>query len=54
MEMNARIGPNGKLYCTVLKIMQFMLGHFPYLFDNWADPVVHLLLLKRSKGEVSQ
>ena len=30
------------------KIMQHMNGNIPYRFDCWADPVVHLLLLKSS------
>ena len=25
-----------------------MHGNIPYLFDFWADPIVHLLLLKSS------
>ena len=25
-----------------------MLGNIPYMFDYWADPVVHLLLQKSS------
>ena len=30
------------------KIMQHMHGTIPYMFDCWADPVVHLLLVKNS------
>ena len=26
--------------------MLHTLGNFPYMFDYWADPVAHLLLLK--------
>ena len=29
-------------------VMQYMHGNIPYMFDCWADPVVHLLLLKNS------
>ena len=30
------------------KSMQHIYGNIPYAFNCWADPVVHLLLLKRS------
>ena len=29
-------------------ILQHIHGNIPYMFDRWADPVVHLLLLKSS------
>ena len=29
-------------------IMEHMYGNIPYMFDCWADPVVHLFLLKSS------
>ena len=32
------------------KIMQHMHGNLPYMSDYWADPVVHLLLLKNCKS----
>ena len=47
----ACIGPSRKLLClcqTPKKIMQDMHGITPYKFDCWANPVVHLLLLKCS------
>ena len=28
------------------KIVQYMHGNISFMFDCWADPVVHLLLLK--------
>ena len=36
------------VYVLPPKRMQHMQGIIPYLFDCWADPVVHLLLLKSS------
>ena len=44
------IGPSGKLLCfgKPPKSMQHMDGIISYLFDYWANPVVHLLLLKAS------
>ena len=44
------IGSSGKLLCLwqTQKIMEHMRGNIPYLFDFWADPFVHLLLLKSS------
>ena len=30
------------------KIVQYMHGNISFMFDCWADPVVHLLLLKSS------
>ena len=32
-------------------MIQHMHGNIPYMFDCWADPVVHLLLLKSSMAE---
>ena len=48
--MKAFIGSNGKLffYDKLQKIRKHMLDNIPYMFDYWADPVVHLLLLKSS------
>ena len=45
------IGPSGKLLCLSQplppkKMMQHMHGIIAYMLDCWADPVVHLLLLK--------
>ena len=34
------------LYVKPQKIMQHMSGIIPFLFDCWADPVPHLLILK--------
>ena len=31
------------VYVKLPKIVQYMHGIIPYLFDSWADPVVHLL-----------
>ena len=45
------IGPSKKLMCVYdksKKIMQHMHGIIPQLFDFWANPVAHLLLLKSS------
>ena len=44
------IGISGKLLCLCepQKIMQPIHGIIPYMFDCWADPVFHLLLLKSS------
>ena len=36
------------------KIMQHMHGNIPYMFDYWADPVVHLLLGKSSMAHYNQ
>ena len=36
------------VYVKPTKIMQPMHGIILYMFDCWADPVVHLLLLKSS------
>ena len=49
------IGPSKKLLCLCLtqKIMQHMYGTIPYLFACWADPVVHLLLLKSSCFQIA-
>ena len=49
-EDDGCIGSSGKLlflWPTPI-IMQNMLGNIPYMFDYWADPVVHLLLQKSS------
>ena len=38
-------------YCVYVKlpnIMQHLHGIIPYMFDSWADPDAHLLLLKSS------
>ena len=46
----ACIGPSGKLLC-LWKIEKNWLrthGIISYMLDHWADPVVHLLLLKSS------
>ena len=40
------IGPSGKLLCLCQRPKNY--GIIPYLFDIWADPFVHLLLLKSS------
>ena len=47
VEDDGYIGPSGKLLrlCQTPKIMH---GIIPYMFDSWADPLVHLLLLKNS------
>ena len=43
--------------CCVYEIpttlCKHMHGNFPYMFDYWADPVLHLLLLKRSKQSLT-
>ena len=46
----ACIGPCGELLClwTIKNYMLHMHGNFPYMFDYWAGPVAHLLLLKSS------
>ena len=36
------------VYVKPQKIMHYMHGIIPWLFDSWANPVVHLLLLKSS------
>ena len=36
------------VYVNPPKIMQHMHGIIPYMFDCWADLVVHLLLLNSS------
>ena len=46
-EMKAQV-ESCCVYVKHKKIMQHMYGLVPYLFDCWADPVVNLLLLKRS------
>ena len=49
------IGPNGKRLClrTTQEVMQqHMHGIMPYIFDCWADLVVHLLLLKISMAKL--
>ena len=33
---------------TTKKSLQHTHSHIPHMFDHWADPVVHLLLLKSS------
>ena len=41
------IDPSGKLLCLWQTInMKHMHDSIPYMFDCWADPVVHHLLLK--------
>ena len=40
------------VYVTPQKIMHYMHGIIPWLFDSWANPVVHLLLLKSSMGRL--
>ena len=47
------ICPSGKLlfYDKSKQNMQHKHGIFPYMFDCWTDPVVHLLLLKSSMNE---
>ena len=35
------------------KIIQYIYGHIPYHFDFWADPFVHLIILKISMGCLS-
>ena len=47
------IGPIRKLLCLCYtkKIMQCVHSISPYMFDCGADPVVHLLLLKRSMAK---
>ena len=44
------IGPIGKLLCLwqIQKTLQHMHGNIPFMFDYWADPTVHLLLLDTS------
>ena len=41
------------VYVKTEKFMQHMHGMILYLFDCWADPVVHLLLLKSSMTKPS-
>ena len=40
---------SGCVYVKPKKIMQQMHGLIPQLFDCWADPVAHLLLLKKAE-----
>ena len=44
------IGPSGKLLCLsqIKKLCITRMASFHYMFDYWADPVVHLRLLKNS------
>ena len=41
------------VYVKPEKFMQHMHGKIPLLFDCWADPVAHLLLLKSSMAKGS-
>ena len=46
-------GPSGKLLCLWQpQKNRAAYGNIPYLFDFWADPFVHLLLLKSSMVKV--
>ena len=47
-EVKAASTPSGKLLCfdKPKKITQYMHGNILCMFDCWAEPVVHLLLLK--------
>ena len=48
------IGPSGVSCCVYHnpeKIMQHMHGNIPYLFDFWANPFVHLILLRSYMAE---
>ena len=48
----SRIDPNGKLVCsTHTKTIMQHIGNIPIMFDDWANPVVHLLLLKGSTSD---
>ena len=40
------------VYVKPQKIMQHMYGIIPKLFDCWANPVAHLLLLKSSMDRI--
>ena len=53
-EMKACICPSGKLLClwTYKTIETVYNGQSPNLFDNWADPSLHLLLQKSSMGNL--
>ena len=44
------IGPSGKLLC--LWPSQLMHGNIPFMFDCWANPVVHFLILKSFTAQV--
>ena len=50
------ISPRGTLLCLCepQKIMQPMHGTIPNMFDCWANPVVHFLLLKSSIARIIQ
>ena len=50
MEIEGHIGPRGKLLWLshTKTIMHYTNGNFPYMFDYWTYPVVHILLLKSS------
>ena len=39
------------VYDKTKKVMEHMYGIIPIMFDYWADPVVHLLLVKSSMVE---
>ena len=47
------IGPSGKLLwlCNAKNSTQHTNSYIPHIFDHWADPVVHLLLLKSSMAK---
>ena len=36
------------VYNNTNKVIQHMHGNIPFMFDCWADSVLHLLLLKSS------
>ena len=48
MKAGSAQAKNCYVYVKPEKLMQHMHGIIPLLFDFWADPVVHLLLLKSS------
>ena len=49
------IGPSSKLLSLwqTPKIIQYMPDIIAHMFESWANPVVHLLLLKRSMPTAS-
>ena len=49
----SHFGPSGKLLClwNTKKLTQHTHSNIPHIFDHWADPVVHLLLLKSSMAK---
>ena len=53
MEMNACISSRCKLWCLEYteEIVQHIHDNITYTFDDWANPVAHLLLPKELHGQ---